>query len=73
MEAHKVDSRLIYELGRSADAAEGVSAFLEKRPARFPMRPSADLPDALALVGAAAVRLTALASMQRRPDLRHSR
>jgi enoyl-CoA hydratase/carnithine racemase len=44
MEAHKVDSRLIYEMGRSADAAEGVSAFLEKRPARFPMRPSADLP-----------------------------
>jgi enoyl-CoA hydratase/carnithine racemase len=46
MEAHKVDSRLIYQLGRSPDAAEGVSAFLEKRPARFPMRPSADLPDA---------------------------
>ena len=44
MEAHKVDSKLIYEMGRSADAAEGVSAFLEKRPARFPMRPSADLP-----------------------------
>jgi len=46
MEAHKVDSRLIYQLGRSPDAAEGVSAFLEKRPARFPMRPSSDLPDA---------------------------
>ncbi|HJW70274.1 MAG TPA: enoyl-CoA hydratase-related protein, partial [Candidatus Binatia bacterium] len=44
MEAHKVDSKLIYEMGRSADAAEGVSAFLEKRPARFPMRPSGDLP-----------------------------
>jgi enoyl-CoA hydratase/carnithine racemase len=44
MEAHKVDSKLIYEMGRSADAAEGVSAFLEKRPARFPMRPSDDLP-----------------------------
>jgi enoyl-CoA hydratase/carnithine racemase len=44
MEAHKVDSRLIYELGRGADAAEGVSAFLEKRPARFPLRASADLP-----------------------------
>ncbi len=44
MEAHKVDSRLIYERGRSADAVEGVSAFLEKRPAHFPMRPSADLP-----------------------------
>src|SRR5262249_46147519 len=38
MEAHKIDSRLIYEMGRSADAAEGVSAFLQKRPAAFPMR-----------------------------------
>lgn len=45
MEAHKVDSRLIYERGRSADAAEGVGAFLQKRPAVFPMRPSSDLPD----------------------------
>lgn len=44
MEAHKADSKLIYGRGRSADAAEGVAAFLEKRPARFPMRPSADLP-----------------------------
>jgi enoyl-CoA hydratase/carnithine racemase len=44
MEAHKIDSKLIYEMGRSRDAAEGVSAFLEKRPARFPMQPSADLP-----------------------------
>jgi enoyl-CoA hydratase/carnithine racemase len=44
MEAHKVDSKLIYERGRSADAAEGVSAFLEKRPARFPMQPSTELP-----------------------------
>jgi hypothetical protein len=30
--------------GRSADAREGVSAFLEKRPARFALRPSADMP-----------------------------
>src|SRR5687768_15938291 len=35
MQAHKADSRAIHELGRSADAREGVSAFLEKRPARF--------------------------------------
>jgi enoyl-CoA hydratase/carnithine racemase len=45
MEAHKVESRGIESMGRSADAYEGVSAFLEKRPARFNMRASADLPD----------------------------
>jgi enoyl-CoA hydratase/carnithine racemase len=45
MEAHKVDSRCIYFMGRSADAREGVSAFLEKRPAHFTMSPSGDLPD----------------------------
>ena len=44
MEAHKLDSRGIYERGRSADAIEGVTAFLEKRPAVFPMRVSADMP-----------------------------
>lgn len=46
MEAHRVDSRLIQQMGRSPDAAEGVTSFLEKRPARFPLRPSADMPDA---------------------------
>ena len=44
LEAHRVDSRAIIERGRSADAAEGVTAFLEKRPAHFPDRVSADLP-----------------------------
>ncbi|MDP3938442.1 MAG: crotonase/enoyl-CoA hydratase family protein [Deltaproteobacteria bacterium] len=45
MEAHRVDSKAIYSMGSSADAAEGVTAFLDKRPARFPMRPSKDMPD----------------------------
>ena len=44
MEAHKVDSRGIYERGRSADVAEGVTSFLEKRPAEFPQKVSADMP-----------------------------
>jgi enoyl-CoA hydratase/carnithine racemase len=44
MAAHEVDSQAIYEMGRSADAAEGVSAFLQKRPASFPMKPSTDMP-----------------------------
>ena len=45
MEAHKMDSRAMAEMGRSGDAHEGVGAFLEKRPARFRMTVSADLPD----------------------------
>ena len=44
MEAHKVDSKAIFERGRSADAIEGVTAFLQKRPAAFPMQPSTDMP-----------------------------
>jgi enoyl-CoA hydratase/carnithine racemase len=45
MEAHRADSKCIYWMGRSPDAYEGVSAFLETRPAKFPMRPSRDLPE----------------------------
>src|SRR5215471_16709657 len=44
MDAHLLDSQAIFWTGRSADAREGIAAFLEKRPARFPLRPSVDLP-----------------------------
>jgi enoyl-CoA hydratase/carnithine racemase len=44
MEAHRLDSRCMEWTGRSADAYEGVTAFLEKRPARFPLKPSTDMP-----------------------------
>jgi enoyl-CoA hydratase/carnithine racemase len=45
MDAHRADSRGIQARGGSGDAREGVTSFLEKRPARFPDRVSTDLPD----------------------------
>ena len=45
MEAHIVDSRAIWELGRGPDAREGVTSFLEKRPAAFAGSPTSDMPD----------------------------
>jgi enoyl-CoA hydratase/carnithine racemase len=47
MEAHRADSQAMFARGQSADAAEGVSSFLEKRAAVFPDRVSAGLPDVL--------------------------
>jgi enoyl-CoA hydratase/carnithine racemase len=44
MEAHRVDSRGMNHAGRSADAAEGITAFFEKRPAQWTNRVSEDLP-----------------------------
>ncbi|MEW4448633.1 crotonase/enoyl-CoA hydratase family protein [Qipengyuania sp. JC766] len=45
MMAHRIDSRSIYRLGKSADSKEGVRSFLEKRPPDYPDTVSADMPD----------------------------
>lgn len=45
MTAHQLDSRAVQSRGVSDDAKEGVTARLEKRPARFSMRVSRDMPD----------------------------
>jgi enoyl-CoA hydratase/carnithine racemase len=45
MDAHRVESLAIAQTGRLADAAEGITAFLEKRPPQWSLKPSRDLPD----------------------------
>ena len=45
MEAHKIDSRGVYYLGKSGEASEGVLSFLEKREPNFPGKVSKDLPE----------------------------
>ena len=45
MMAHRVDSRAIYRLSRSADAREGVDSFLQKRAPEYPDTVSANMPD----------------------------
>lgn len=45
MEAHRVDSRGIQQRGKSADSREGVTSFLEKRPAVYTDKVSDGLPD----------------------------
>ena len=45
MIAHRLDSRGIWSRGQSDDAREGVTSFLEKRPASYPNKVSSDFPD----------------------------
>ena len=45
MFAHQADSRAMFSRGQSADAVEGVTSFLEKRPASYPDKVSDGLPD----------------------------
>ena len=44
MVAHQIDSQAIYAMGRSPDSYEGVQSFLEKRPPRFAMKVSSEMP-----------------------------
>ncbi|MGE0385244.1 MAG: enoyl-CoA hydratase-related protein [Gammaproteobacteria bacterium] len=44
IEANRLESQALAALVPAADTREGVAAFKEKRPARFTLRPSADMP-----------------------------
>ena len=56
MEAHKADSRAIQARGQSGDTKEGVTAFLEKRPAVWPDKVSGGLPELFPFEDARAFR-----------------
>ena len=45
VEAHNLDSRAIYHLGRGPDSKEGVESFLEKRSPQFRGKVSTDMPE----------------------------
>ena len=42
---HLIDSRCFYWMGHQKDSHEGVDSFLEKRPPKFGMKVSSDMPD----------------------------
>ncbi|MGI9607667.1 MAG: crotonase/enoyl-CoA hydratase family protein [Acidimicrobiales bacterium] len=44
MGAHRVESRAVPQLGASADVAEGITSFFEKRPAEFASDPATEMP-----------------------------
>ncbi len=44
MEAHKIDSKCIFHMGTTPDVMEGVTSFLQKRPPKFPMKVSKNMP-----------------------------
>jgi len=44
MEAHRLESRAMFDRGRSADVKEGIASFLEKRPAHFTDLVSGQMP-----------------------------
>jgi enoyl-CoA hydratase/carnithine racemase len=43
--ANKLESEALIAVQRMSDTAEGIASFLEKRPPRFTLRPSRDVPD----------------------------
>jgi enoyl-CoA hydratase/carnithine racemase len=49
IEAHRLDSKAMNYMGARADSREGVTSFLEKRPAVFPLRVSSDFPENVGL------------------------
>jgi enoyl-CoA hydratase/carnithine racemase len=42
---HLIDSRCFYWMGQQKDSREGVESFLERRPPKFAMKVSSDMPD----------------------------
>ena len=45
MDAHRIESKALFQRFGSADTREGMASFIEKRPPQFPGRSPSDLPD----------------------------